>query len=195
MAELGEIRTGREIGRDTKADRYHKYIWQACGGCGKQRWVAIRSGKPVRTLCLKCSCKVKIISEELREKYRWAGKKKLGSHWSDNSRLKVSGENSPHWKGGRYINTRGYVVVAISLDNPYYPMSFHGRIREHRLIMARSLGRCLSGWEIVHHKNGNRQDNRLENLSIELVNEHNQITRISRLEQQVKYLKEQLKKQ
>jgi len=195
MIELGEIKTGREIGRYTKADRYHKYIWQACKGCGVERWVAIRNGKPIRELCPRCSCKAKVLSEETREKYRQAGKKGGGRKWSEESKAKIRGENSCHWKGGRYVSVRGYVEVAISPDDLYSPMSFHGRIKEHRLIVARSLGRCLSGWEIVHHKNGNRQDNRLENLSVELVNEHNQITRVSRLERQVKNLKEQLRKQ
>lgn len=53
---------------------------------------------------------------------------------------------------GRYVDKDGYVVV-------------HG-VRENRAVMAEYLGRELLDTETVHHKNGIRDDNRIENLEL-----------------------------
>ena len=66
----------------------------------------------------------------------------------------------------RYENNYGYIMVRIYPDNPYYIMTSEGHINEHRLIMAQHLKRPLDKEEIVHHNNGKKDDNRIENLKL-----------------------------
>lgn len=80
---------------------------------------------------------------------------------------KARREQSASWKGGRIKFGDGYYRVLIEKDNPYYPMANNkGYVLEHRLVMAQHLKRCLDRWELVHHKNEVRNDNRLENLEV-----------------------------
>jgi HNH endonuclease len=77
------------------------------------------------------------------------------------------GNRCYNWKGGRILRADGYIEVWIAPNDFFYPMVCRrGYILEHRLIMAKHLNRCLSPWEVVHHENGIRNDNRIENLAI-----------------------------
>lgn len=77
-----------------------------------------------------------------------------------------SGDKNYLWKGGRY-SSRGYIMVKHPDTGKY--------VREHRLIVEQNIGRVLTEDEHVHHINGKRDDNRIDNLEIMTREEHGRL--------------------
>jgi hypothetical protein len=83
------------------------------------------------------------------------------------------GSNNYNWKGGRPISSTGYKIWADKSDPNAY--NKQGHRYEHRIVMARYLGRPLMSNEIVHHVNEDKLDNRIENLKLMTKGEHNSL--------------------
>lgn len=84
--------------------------------------------------------------------------------------LPAAGARHGNWKGGRTKQQDGYVYVWLDPADPYASMAHSGGyVLEHRLVMARHLGRPLARYETVHHKDdSDRSDNRIENLQLRI---------------------------
>lgn len=98
-------------------------------------------------------------SPETREKMAMANRRR--------ARLRIgyyfeSGEKNPNWRGGT-IKSNGYVTVPCK-EHPL--ANKDGYIMQHRLVMEKQIGRHLRRDEVVHHINGDKKDNRLENLML-----------------------------
>lgn len=79
----------------------------------------------------------------------------------------LRGSEHGSWKGGRHVNHEGYINVIMYDDHPYISMRKRdGYVFEHRLVVAEALGRPLTPNETVHHKDGNRQNNHIDNLQL-----------------------------
>jgi hypothetical protein len=141
-------RTKYEVIRKKKQYAYGrtitiKYFIVKCPNCGKIREVD-SGGMTIRKteLCRTCSTND-------RDRYRDGAKNAL-------------------YKRGFTIDRQGYKVKTLPETHPYRTMcgKNNTRVYEHRLVMAEHLGRLLEPTEVVHHINGDKRDNRAENLEL-----------------------------
>lgn len=111
-------------------------------------------------------------------------------------RVVKSGKDNPRWKGGK-SKCGNYITI--------WQLNGKRRIREHRLVMEKFLGRKLTHNETVHHMNKDRSDNRIENLMLfKNNNEHlalhrksgdlKRLSKFDRKKYQVQYYKNNIEK-
>jgi len=175
LGELGEIKVIHYSVKTRKAKIPTKLIWTECPNCKKRRWQRLQDyQKQQGRGCCVGMCKA--CSDVTRR-----GKP----------------IKQPAWKGGRWIRD-GYVNVKIEPDDPMIGMAkkattgFTYYIPEHRLVRARHIGRPLSSEEHVHHINGIRDDNRIENLAILDNKTHPKMSFVHALQKRIRELEKNI---
>lgn len=130
--------------------------------CGKECYrEARKSGKYEKVLW------TEDMRKKMSEQYKGAGNPMCGkTPWNTGrKRPEIQGEKHWNYKGG-WLQS-GYKYVCINGE----------QLAEHRYLMEQHFGRKLEEDEIVHHINGNRTDNRIENLEVVTRAEHIEIHR------------------
>lgn len=93
------------------------------------------------------------------------------------------GKDHKNWNGGMSIDGNGY--RNINTNGKY--------ILEHKLVWEKENGKLSEGW-IIHHMNGDKQDNRIENLTAMPRKNHSPKTIIEPFRQRIRYLEQEVKK-
>lgn len=126
-----------------------RFCSQRCGRLGTPNRNWNRSGKDVP--CSFCGKKLARAPSTIR-KTVFCNRVCQGKYASANR----IGDKATRWKGGISDHGDGYLLIT---DHRRFKLL-------HRDVMEKHIGRPLLPTEIVHHKNGDKADNRIENLEI-----------------------------
>lgn len=173
--ELGQIKRRDQVGLAGKS----LVIWNACPGCGCERWslLALYNKHEGRVLCSRCVGRSTINRNNLQ----WWNESEHRPYCSCARCADQRGVNNKMWNGGVTRTRDGYKLVKVYPGDEMHVMAdAKWYVLEHRLVMARAIGRPLMKGETVHHINGVRDDNRVENLELWYTN-HGHGARVSDL--------------
>jgi len=132
------------------------------------KWTVIERGENRQSkgrefVCWVCKCDCGAVKTVPARALLSGKSRSCGCLILDTKTRKSQERTSNPEKIKRYYSGDGYVL----LYYPEHPNSdSNGQLREHVFVMSEHLGRPIEDGESVHHKNGIRDDNRLENLEL-----------------------------
>lgn len=114
--------------------------------------------------CILCGRKIKrsVFNDNRKEDPGIHAKRKFCS--SKCSSDWHRGDNATNWKDGKRTDRNGYIYILVGKEHPLADP--YGYALEHRVVAEEKIGRRLKELEVVHHINGNKHDNRPENLEV-----------------------------
>jgi len=117
-----------------------------------------KDGRTLNKRCIDCGTK---IDYKATRCIPCLTKTKIGRRPSEKAFQKYREWRLAHPRMQRMVEKDGYVVV-YKPDHHYHDR--YGYVKEHRLVYEEYHKCCLLSWILIHHKNRNRSDNRIENL-------------------------------
>lgn len=165
---IGIVKTAIELGMEFEKAQYVAYKWMPCSVCGIARWIRMIGGELRYPKCRSCSQK--------------------------SPRPQRSGKNHHAYKNSIWKSQNGYLMRE---RYGYREPNKRCKVYEHVYIWEQAHGRRIpKGW-VVHHLNGIKDDNRIENLKAMKKGEHTDLAKpykkkIRELEDRIKVLERAL---
>lgn len=129
--------------------------WKLRRFCSKSCGYKALIKPPLVVNCDECGKRCEFKWYDQRKKEKKYCSRSCSGRANNRQGIKSRG-HSAVWRGGRITSEQGYTLIWTGKRYEF----------EHRLKMAEKIGRRLKPKEVVHHKNGKRNDNRLCNLKL-----------------------------